>query len=214
MNSYTWDYHADTAQPSSKTELEHHLSRSQIYPIAHPIRNLWNPRTCPSHLLPYLAWAVSVDYWDDKWPEAVKRDVIAASYRIHRQKGTIAALKAAAAPFGLQINVKEWWQKSPMGTPGTFELIAMSENAVIGEEAFRELVRLLGEVKPLSRHIGRLSVGVITRGRLKPAAATIAATTLTVYPYIKPIINMPPAGRTRAAAQRVEIITLNPKVES
>ncbi|EQU65680.1 phage tail protein I [Escherichia coli HVH 209 (4-3062651)] len=39
------------------------------------IRELWNPDTCPANLLPWLAWAFSVDRWDEKWPEATKRAV-------------------------------------------------------------------------------------------------------------------------------------------
>ncbi|GHK16942.1 hypothetical protein ECZU03_07310 [Escherichia coli] len=30
-----------------------------------PLRTLWNWRTCPVKLLPYLAWALSVDRWDE-----------------------------------------------------------------------------------------------------------------------------------------------------
>lgn len=31
------------------------------------IRELWNPDTCPANLLPWLAWAFSVDRWDEKY---------------------------------------------------------------------------------------------------------------------------------------------------
>ena len=212
MSNFKWQYHQNTAQPSSKTELEHKLSRSQIYPIPHPIRDLWNPQTCPLHLLPYLAWARSVDYWSDEWPEQVKRDVVAAAYYNHKHKGTISALERVASIFGLKIKITEWWQANPQGVPGTFGITVLSENAVIGEVEFKELVRLFSETKPVSRHISVLTVGVITRGRLNTSAATLRADTVTIYPYIKPIISMPPAGQVSAAAQRVEIITINPKV--
>ena len=197
MSNFKWQYHQNTAQPSSKTELEHKLSRSQIYPIPHPIRDLWNPQTCPLHLLPYLAW---------------KRDVVAAAYYNHKHKGTISALERVASIFGLKIKITEWWQANPQGVPGTFGITVLSENAVIGEVEFKELVRLFSETKPVSRHISGLTVGVITRGRLNTSAATLRADTVTIYPYIKPIISMPPAGQVSAAAQRVEIITINPKV--
>lgn len=55
------------------------------------IRELWNPDTCPANLLPWLAWAFSVDRWDEKWPEATKRAVIRDAYFIHCHKGTIGA---------------------------------------------------------------------------------------------------------------------------
>ncbi|MCP6111406.1 phage tail protein I, partial [Klebsiella pneumoniae] len=30
-----------------------------------PLRDLWNPWKCPVKFLPYLAWAFSVDSWDE-----------------------------------------------------------------------------------------------------------------------------------------------------
>lgn len=55
-----------------------------------PIRELWNPWTCPEHLLPYLAWALSVDLWDSSWPVTKRRSVIANAVMHHRLKGTLA----------------------------------------------------------------------------------------------------------------------------
>lgn len=63
------------------------------FPIASPARDLWNPDACPAHLLPWLAWALSVDDWDVEWPEATKRRVIAESVKIHRHKGSVASVR-------------------------------------------------------------------------------------------------------------------------
>jgi len=46
--------------------------------IPAPMRMLWNAQTCPVELLPYLAWAWSVDRWDSGWSESTKRSVVAA----------------------------------------------------------------------------------------------------------------------------------------
>ena len=32
-----------------------------------PIDRLWNPATCPENILPFLAWALSVDVWNPQW---------------------------------------------------------------------------------------------------------------------------------------------------
>ena len=32
-------------------------------PVA--VRDVWNPATCPVALLPWLAWALAVDEWDE-----------------------------------------------------------------------------------------------------------------------------------------------------
>jgi hypothetical protein len=58
-----------------------------------PIRELWNPWTCPENLLPYLAWALSVDLWDSEWPVTKRRSVIANAIAHHRLKGTLAGIE-------------------------------------------------------------------------------------------------------------------------
>lgn len=72
-------------------------------PVA--VRDTWNPATCPVALLPWLAWALAVDEWDEAWDEAVKRSVIADAIEIHRHRGTVWALKKALAPLGMAIDV-------------------------------------------------------------------------------------------------------------
>jgi len=64
------------------------------------IETLWDPFRCPLHLLPWLAWALSVDEWDEGWSEDQKRNVIAGSISIHRDKGTLASVKRALASAG------------------------------------------------------------------------------------------------------------------
>lgn len=54
-----------------------------------PIRKLWNPWTCPENLLPYLAWALSVDLWESDWPVTKRRSVVANAIKHHRIKGTL-----------------------------------------------------------------------------------------------------------------------------
>jgi hypothetical protein len=58
-----------------------------------PIRELWNPWTCPENLLPYLAWALSVDLWDPEWPITKRRSVVANAIKHHRLKGTLAGIE-------------------------------------------------------------------------------------------------------------------------
>jgi Phage tail protein (Tail_P2_I) len=59
-----------------------------------PIRELWDPWHCPENLLPYLAWALSVDLWDPEWPVTKRRSVIANSIKHHRLKGTLTGIEA------------------------------------------------------------------------------------------------------------------------
>ncbi|MBU6141412.1 MAG: phage tail protein I [Proteobacteria bacterium] len=70
-----------------------------------------NPDLAPIHILPWLAWALSVDDWSDNWSETIRRNVIKASIEVHRKKGTIGALKKALQVFNYtNIKVEEWFE--------------------------------------------------------------------------------------------------------
>ena len=74
-------------------------------------RYVVNPQSAPAHILPWLAWAVSVDDWSDNWSEEVRRNVIKASIEVHKKKGTIGALKKALEAFNYtNVKVEEWFE--------------------------------------------------------------------------------------------------------
>ncbi len=74
-------------------------------------RYVVNPDLTPAHILPWLAWALSVDDWSDSWPEQIRRNVIKASVEVHRKKGTIGALKKALQAFNYEnVKVEEWFE--------------------------------------------------------------------------------------------------------
>ncbi|WP_225063529.1 phage tail protein I, partial [Pseudomonas aeruginosa] len=103
--------------PRNATELERLAAEAlaQIERVPIPLRQLWNPTTCPVALLPYLAWAFSVDRWDSTWPERVKRQVIRDAYLVHSHKGTLSALRRVVEPVGSLTDILEWWQQTPAG---------------------------------------------------------------------------------------------------
>ena len=94
-----------TMLPANATALERALARvaARVLDIPVPIADLWNPDTCPLSFLPHLAAAFSVDFWDEDWDEASKRNVIRAAVRHHRIKGTLAGMEAYAGMAGAQI---------------------------------------------------------------------------------------------------------------
>jgi len=78
-----------------------------------PNADLWNPATCPAALLPWLAWALSVDDWDANWTEDRKREVIAAAVYVHRHKGTVASIRTAIDKAGFAgAELRERWSAS------------------------------------------------------------------------------------------------------
>lgn len=84
--------------PVNQTLWERALERvsAERYPLdADIIRRAKDPWECPPELLAYLAYELSVDLWDEQWPLAKKRSVIARSIGLSRIKGTEAAIREA-----------------------------------------------------------------------------------------------------------------------
>lgn len=88
--------------PPNATAIERHIEQTtaRIENVPIDFAKLLNPHTCPLTHLPWLAWAMSVDEWDNTWEEQIKRDVIASSIAIHRHKGTPGAIKKALQALG------------------------------------------------------------------------------------------------------------------
>lgn len=136
--------------------------------------------TCPVHLLPYLAWAFSVDRWDRNWPEETKRQVIRDAWLIHRHKGTISALRRAIEPLGYLIRVSEWWEFG--GEPGTFTVEVGTLDSGVTEEMYLEMERLIADARPVSRHMTGLNIIQEIPGDIFAAAATHDGEVITIYP--------------------------------
>lgn len=171
--------------PNNATPLERAASEAlaEIQRVPIPLRTLWNPYSCPAKLLPYLAWAFSVDRWDTTWSEAAKREVIATSFFVHKKKGTISALRRVVEPLGYLLKVTEWWQTDPMGTPGTFLLKIGVLDKGITEEMYLELERLVDDAKPVSRHITGLDLAGESTGIFFVGMATYDGDITAVLPY-------------------------------
>lgn len=144
------------------------------------IRALWNPDTCPENLLPWLAWAFSVDRWDENWPEGTKHAVIRDAYFIHCHKGTIGAIRRVVEPLGYVINVTEWWESGD--PPGTFRLDIGVLESGITEEMYFEMERLIADAKPASRHLTGLNIVQDIPGYLYTGGVSCDGDIITVYP--------------------------------
>lgn len=92
---------ADSLLPPNRSNLELAVEQTMDRPLTHDgIATLWDHATCPVAWLPWLAWAYSVDEWDDEWSEDRRREVIATAIAIHRMKGTPEAIRVALASVG------------------------------------------------------------------------------------------------------------------
>lgn len=198
--------------PPNATALERNAARAtaRIERVPVPLRTLWNPATCPANLLPFLAWAFSVDRWDPAWPLATKRAVTANSYFVHRKKGTIGALRRVVEPVGYLIRVIEWHQTTPPGVRGTFALDIGVLDTGITEGMYDELERLIDDTKPLTRHLTGLAIAVKSRGAVCLVGAAALADALTVYPCTPTEVTAGGAIRAASATHAIETLTVHP----
>lgn len=65
-----------------------------------PVPALWSVADIPVRLLPWLAWSLSVDDWDEAWSPERKRLVVAAAIDVHRHKGTLYGIRRALETMG------------------------------------------------------------------------------------------------------------------
>lgn len=144
------------------------------------IRTLWTPTTCPVDLLPYLAWALSVDRWDKDWPAERKIASIQQSYWIHRRKGTRAAIRRVIESMGFSATFAEWFDVGD--EPGTFRLEVDVNDVGLTPKTLDELNRLIGDAKPVSRHLAQMTIATSSWGYARIGMAACDGEVITVYP--------------------------------
>ena len=82
--------------------------------IPFDIGALWDPATCPSDLLPWLAWGLSIDRWDAAWSDAQKRAAVARAIDEQRHKGTRYAVEQVLQRWDDLLQLVEWFEVEPL----------------------------------------------------------------------------------------------------
>lgn len=170
--------------PTGSTQLERNAAKALQQAVRNPIviADLINPDRCPDPLLPYLAWAFSVDKWDENWTEAVKRLAIKQAFFIHKYKGTLGAIKRVVEPIGFLVELKEWFNATPPTPAGTFSLLVEVPESGLTESTYNELVRLIDDVRPVSRHLSQLGIVISPTGALNYFLGQYQGEIITVQP--------------------------------
>ncbi len=148
------------------------------------INKLWNPAKCPEHLLGWLAWALSVDVWDQSWSEETKRSVLSESVKVHRIKGTKKAVRDALSAVGLKAQISEWFETG--APPYTFQVEAYSDDAFasaggINQKTF-DLVQSSIEHVKSARDQFDLRFGIRTEHAIYAGVAPLTQLEITVQP--------------------------------
>ncbi|END5526326.1 phage tail protein I [Vibrio vulnificus] len=126
--------------PPSASSVERALEQvfwEEIQLIERDIRSFLNPWECREDLLPYLAWELSVDDWNDDWDESIKRGVCFNALTVHAYKGTRGGVEYALDALGVTAELVEWFEATPPLKKGRFEVTAWAnKNLSPGQEAF------------------------------------------------------------------------------
>jgi phage tail P2-like protein len=74
------------------------------------ITETWDPQKCPLSLLPYLAWAMGVNFWNPHWSETTQRAWVSAQWEFKSLRGTVDGTIMAVdyagrdvSPFGYSV---------------------------------------------------------------------------------------------------------------
>jgi len=173
--------------PPSASKLERALEQSfkeSLDGISIPIRSLWNPDTCPLSVLPWLAWAFSVDSWEPSWTEAQQRSIVKNSLIIHKYKGTIGAVKRALDSIGYQWEIVEWWQDTPKGDPYTFRIDIHVRDRAITDVEYDSIFRIIQDTKNVRSKLDAMVVTNDTFGKLYASLAVISGCEDELFPYV------------------------------
>lgn len=197
--------------PPNATELERRLAETGacIAEIPVPIQDIASASTCPAEVLPFLAFERSVDRWDANWREATKRAVIESSFVVHQRKGTVSAIRRAIEPLGFQVRVVAWYETQPEGQRGTFHLDLEAGKTGATEETLVTVERLVDDVKPLSRHLASVAIGVASSGTHAISAAAYFGDVVTVYPPPAPSLTTSSRIAVSGALHVIDTLTIS-----
>ncbi|MNR98998.1 Phage tail protein [compost metagenome] len=162
--------------PPSSTPLERALADTagKVSTVPTPARDLWNPDTCPVELLPWLAWAFSLDDWDVTWTEAQQRAAVKASYSVHRYKGTIGSVKDALQALGLGVQVQEWFNQIPAGDPYTYKLLLEVNQYGVSLAQLETIQAVVENAKNLRSHMTTLDLTVASNATVYIGAVAMS----------------------------------------
>lgn len=168
--------------PNNATTLETALAKTiaRISDVPTPARDVWNADTCPNNLLPWLAWAFSVDEWDTGWSDAQKRAAIKAAVEVQRHKGTIGAVRSALGALGFGAQVQEWFNQLPAGQPYTYTLLLESNQVGIDQAALQTILQVVDRNKNLRSHMADMKTSAVTRAGPVIAGASSLGNEITI----------------------------------
>lgn len=172
--------------PPNATRLERALEAgsARIGDVDAPLATLADPATIAASALPWLAYGLSVDFWDSAWSEAMKRRTVAESIAQHKIKGTRASVEHVLARIDALATVIEAQDAPGRLAPHTFEIdlpLVTAPGLAGGARAqaaiVDDIITQVVAVKPLREHLTVVQSLALTGGIAIQGAARLTAYT-------------------------------------
>lgn len=181
---------SDDLLPSNATKTERKLSLvgSRIMSIPIPVADVWSAKNAPENVLPWLAWALSVDNWDKSWTTAQKRAVIADAPVSQKIKGTIGAVESNLLALGVSIRIQEWFNQIPEGEPYTYILWLDVHDDILDRKKLDRILDIIATKKNLRSHMQTVKISVKAEKQGFAVANVRAGHNIHVTGFTRPTI--------------------------
>lgn len=157
-----------TLLPPNSTKLERDLEQvlQRTTELDAPLRKLWNPDTCPEHILPWLAWGLGLSDWKTYWPVSIKRAFIRDAIDFKRKQGTAQSVRQIVRNFGAAVVLQEGWEAEPKRAPHTFSVVINATHMggdTITDEFQQDIIDSIQKAKP-ARSSFTVTSGLVASG--------------------------------------------------
>lgn len=199
--------------PPNATKLERDLYETiegRLNELSVPTDTLWSPKNCPVQFLPWLAWQLHIDNWDNNLAESQKRELISKSVKIHKHKGTRGSLEDVLNSFNLGLDIKEWFEYG--GNPYYFKIIVDIFERGIDENTLDLVRKLVNGYKNTRSRLEVFSI-LLTATSKQPYIASTAQVgkIIMAEPYLDSELTSPDGNYYIASGfHKIKIIQAEP----
>lgn len=171
------------------------------------ISTLAYPKKADEEYLPYLAHSHQVDFWSMDLTLDEKREIIDFSINLHREKGTLFAVKEVLKRLNIDVKFYEWDKYE--GLPYHFKIDVDFLNRPVEEKDLLLIEEFVEIYKNTKSILELININIKTNLKEKYAMATITGEEIEVLPYTVRNLNFSQKEIYATAIKMSECITLN-----
>ncbi len=164
----------------------------------------------PEDVIDLLAWQLHVDLYDPGLSIEKKRALVQSSIILHRQKGTPAAVEAAAQIVFGRSWIDEWYQYG--GDPYYFRVNVEAREQGASEADLALLDQLVTAYKNTRSWLEVVNIYLTGQGGAKYASCTNAGESTTIYPWSITELEQHGPMRYATGCQAMETTVIYPAV--